>query len=305
MCDDFAGGEGTFQNCSSLEEITIPAGSTYVGRDVFAGCSSLTSITIPETVTGIVHGAFSGCSNLTTIDIPAAVVSIGQGAFSNCTKLQTVTFHESSHELEIDAMAFANCTSLKSITLPAGVKNCYEAFYGCTSLETVVLPDTFEYIAFEMFKNCSSLNSITIPDTVTEIGQYAFKGCTSLTAIEIPGTTKISEDAFETTTIITRRAVEQGNSTATITVNIEVDSLSTINVTYSESGNIYSFQAPKNYTSYQWKINGVDKGTTYRLNFNTSTYNNGIYDITLLASNIVDGKTIYYSYSAQITVTQE
>ena len=198
LCDGTGGG-GTFQNCSSLEEITIPAGSTGIGRGLFSGCSSLKTITIPETVTGISHGAFYGCSGLTQIDIPASVTSIGQGAFGSCENLQTVTFHESSHELEIDAMAFANCTSLKSITLPKNTKNCYEAFTGCTALETVVLPSTYTYISFEMFYNCSSLKTITIPDTVKEISQYAFRNCTSLQTVNISKDSvleKIGEGAF-------------------------------------------------------------------------------------------------------------
>ena len=353
LCDDYAGGGGTFQNCSSLQSITLPAGCTYVGREVFAGCSSLTSISIPETVTGINHGAFNGCSSLTTIDIPAAVTGIGQGAFYGCTKLQTVTFHESNHDLALDAGVFGNCTSLKSITLPANVKDCYQAFHDCTALETVVLPSTFEYIAYEMFGGCSALKSITIPDTVKEIGQSAFqnctslttvtisedsvlekiyesafygceklstiyipdtvteiqdnvfKGCTALTSITIPETTRYLDGTFESTTAIILRIVKEGPGTANFTIQIQVDELSQIEVEVTKSGSKYRFQAPEDYTTYDWLIDGVSKGTSDLFTFDTTRYPAGIHDLTLKATKTDGDETIYHSYSAQIKVTQE
>ena len=116
-----------FYDCTSLTEITIPAGVTSIGNQPFYGCSSLTSITvdannpnyaseggilynklkteivavpqgisgtvtIPSGVTSINGYTFQYYTSLASIEIPASVTSIGEGAFSGCTSLTSVTF---------------------------------------------------------------------------------------------------------------------------------------------------------------------------------------------------------------------
>ena len=46
-------GINAFNNCYSLQSITIPSGVTSIGNNAFYNCSSLQSITIPESVTSI------------------------------------------------------------------------------------------------------------------------------------------------------------------------------------------------------------------------------------------------------------
>ena len=104
-----------FFNCSSLAEITLPAGVTSIGSYVFQnctlltrvinlentkvtdiwekafyGCSSLSEIALPATLTRIERSAFSGCSALTEIAFPATLTSIGDYAFNNCSSLQYI-----------------------------------------------------------------------------------------------------------------------------------------------------------------------------------------------------------------------
>ncbi len=72
---------GAFEDCSSLESITIPNSVTSIGNYAFHRCSSLESITIPSGVTSIGNSAFYGCSSLESITIPNSVTSIGDYAF--------------------------------------------------------------------------------------------------------------------------------------------------------------------------------------------------------------------------------
>lgn len=52
----------TFNGCTSLKTVTIPAYATSIGKDAFKDCTSLTKITVPDTVTSIDDTAFDGCT---------------------------------------------------------------------------------------------------------------------------------------------------------------------------------------------------------------------------------------------------
>ena len=131
-------GTSSFQNCTGLTDVTIPAGVTKIGEDSFLGCSGLTSVTIPAGVTEIGEGAFFDCAGLTSVTIPAGVTEIIDCTFENCTNLKNVTIP--SGLTNIENGAFMGCTSLTNITIPSGVTEIGDsAFSGCTGLNTVVL----------------------------------------------------------------------------------------------------------------------------------------------------------------------
>ena len=92
--------DDTFNACTALPSIQIPASFETIGLRAFKSCSSLANITfekgsILRDIKGgskmasdymsiDYYGAFSDCSALTAIEIPASVESIGVAAFSNC-----------------------------------------------------------------------------------------------------------------------------------------------------------------------------------------------------------------------------
>ena len=92
--------DDTFNACTALTSIQIPASVETIGLRAFKSCSSLANITfekgsILRDIKGgskmasdymsiDYYGAFSDCSALTAIEIPASVESIGVAAFSNC-----------------------------------------------------------------------------------------------------------------------------------------------------------------------------------------------------------------------------
>lgn len=111
---------GTFNGCTALTAIEIPANVETIGPAAFKGCTNLTTVTFEsgsklKTIDGYyinynkLWGAFSNCSSLSAIEIPANVQTIGAGAFSDCEKLEEIRFQEGSLLKAIRQYAFYNC----------------------------------------------------------------------------------------------------------------------------------------------------------------------------------------------------
>ena len=134
-------GTNAFQNCSSLQSITIPSSVTSIEDNAFNGCSSLQSINIPSGVTSIEQYAFSGCSSLQNITIPESVTSIGQHAFRNCSSLQSITIPSSVTSIGSGAfsewyggiMVCSSSANIGSSSYSARKKTLYD-FSGCNSI---------------------------------------------------------------------------------------------------------------------------------------------------------------------------
>ena len=156
---------GCFENCFSLEKVTMQSGITSIGQNCFNNCVSLANITLSNSVTFIGKYAFKGCSSLTNITIPSGLTGINESCFENCK-------------------------SLTSIDLPSGLTTIgNSAFKNCSGLTTVNIPDSVTSLNHYAFNNCKGLTTVTIPSGVTSIGVYAFNGCTGLTSVTINATT--------------------------------------------------------------------------------------------------------------------
>jgi hypothetical protein len=178
-------GEGLFSGCTNLEEVTIPDSVTSIGGSAFIRCTSLASVTIPKDVASFGVNVFYGCASLETATIANGVRSIGGNMFNGCTNLEEVTIPDSV--TSIGGGAFAGCTSLAEIEIPDSVASIGTwAFQGCTELTSIVLPDGITAIGEGLFAGCTNLEEVTIPDSVTSIGSNAFSSCASLASIAIP-----------------------------------------------------------------------------------------------------------------------
>ncbi len=221
--------DDTFNACTALTSIQIPASVETIGLRAFKSCSSLANITfekgsILRDIKGgskmasdymsiDYYGAFSDCSALTAIEIPASVESIGVAAFSNCKRLASVTFEHSSKLKSIGGGwsspyggfsygAFLYCSSLTSIKIPASVETIgASAFKGCIKLTTVTfekesrlttIEGYYDYgykAAHGTFTNCFALTTIELPASIKTIETYSFSGCGKLANIYSRSTT--------------------------------------------------------------------------------------------------------------------
>lgn len=85
---------GTFRGCTGLKSVNIADGASVgIGTKTFEGCTSLTAIKLPATLNYITEEAFKDCSSLISLDIPGNPSKICCGAFSGCKKLEKLTFH--------------------------------------------------------------------------------------------------------------------------------------------------------------------------------------------------------------------
>ncbi|MDE5722384.1 MAG: leucine-rich repeat domain-containing protein [Clostridia bacterium] len=204
-------GDGAFNQCASLEDVSLPYGITAVdnsafsgtaissfdgntleiiGENAFAGCSRLSTFqTSGNTVLNTIgSAAFSGCESLERFIVPAGVSELPDNLFSDCSSLEKVVFLSRETLTNIGNGAFNGCSSLKQISIPESVRGIgYSAFRGCTSLTEINLPENITQIASYTFADCTSLEYLDIPENVTVFNPYAFRRCTSLKSLRING----------------------------------------------------------------------------------------------------------------------
>ena len=74
-------GDRAFENCTTLESVTLPKDLKVIPESMFRQCKRLQSITIPDGLREIEDYAFDGCESLRDIVISDSVIEIGSYAF--------------------------------------------------------------------------------------------------------------------------------------------------------------------------------------------------------------------------------
>ena len=261
-------GYSTFEDCTALQEITIPGNYSDIANNAFRNCTALTSVTLSNGSTALTIGsnAFSGCSSLTnvsmaenlrtigvhafyndialsTISLPEGLTTISGGAFYNCTGLSSVTIPASVTQIGYNwdgDGAFQNCTGLTSLTIQAGSKEAmigFNAFNGCTSLEgTLTIPGNYNTIHDRAFYRCHSLKNLTYnqannSNITQKIGAHAFEYCTALeTAATSSSLREISEYAFAYDSSLNTVDLRYGVTTIADSAFINCVGLSTVTI---------------------------------------------------------------------------
>lgn len=203
--------------------------------------------------------------------------SIGDGAFNNCESLTKVVIPDRFKAL--GAYAFANCLKLETVTFNEGVAKVPQGFlYGCESLTSVTIPSTVNYVGNEAFSGCKKLTTITFPDSVTYVGEEALANCISLQSVKIPfignsyspmsnstfgnlfGTEDVVNPDTEESYLYeahnhfipkTLTTVEVTNATSLPAYAFAgLESLTSLNVTYTTADRIRVYAADTNYYNY-------------------------------------------------------
>ena len=143
--------EWMYYRNQSVSAVTIPEGTTEIGRFAFSR-SSLRTVTIPEGVTVIDYAAFYHCDNLDNVILPDTVNTVGAKAFTHTGWLDD--FEENS---------------MDDFLISGAILVAYKG-----NLPEVVIPDGVRVIAEEAFRNHTELKKVHLPASVTDIGNDAF-----------------------------------------------------------------------------------------------------------------------------------
>ncbi|MCR5303294.1 MAG: leucine-rich repeat protein, partial [Lachnospiraceae bacterium] len=198
----------TFQNCESLETVTLPDSVSEIKSYAFYECTSLSSMKLPEYITSIGAYAFYDCSSWKDAKVPETLTGvINEYSYYYCSYLTDITV--SSNVTTIGNRSFKNCNNLKSIdfaTREDGTTSLtsigFDVFCNCRLLTEVDIPEGVQFIDSFAFTQCSALKRATIPSTVTKLGtgsrgsvngSFLFEYCSNLkqliiknSALEIP-----------------------------------------------------------------------------------------------------------------------
>lgn len=143
--------EWMYYRNQSVSAVTIPEGTTEIGRFAFSR-SSLRTVTIPEGVTVIDYAAFYHCDNLDNVILPDTVNTVGAKAFTH------TGWMDDFEENRMDDFLISG--------------DILVAYKG--NLPEVVIPDGVRVIAEEAFRNHTELKKVHLPASVTDIGNDAF-----------------------------------------------------------------------------------------------------------------------------------
>ncbi len=148
-------GEGAFQGCGTLQNLSIGEECTKIEGKAFQNCANLEQFRLEETskLTSIGNNAFDGCSNLSEFLFGPNLQEIGSYAFKNCQNFRDIVIQ--NKDLKIGTKAFEGC-------------NC--SIYG--------YPDS----TAEGYANANSMSFVTIETEEDDVWNIAKDGSDSLIA---------------------------------------------------------------------------------------------------------------------------
>ncbi len=199
--------DNEFEGCTSLNTFIMrssgAAGGETLGERAFQDCTALEDVSLPETLSEIVSMPFAGCTKLTDVNFNGSTNFVceeaiikGKGPDGSNTRIVECleTRGALTGAARLDAEDFAGITTID----PAAFQNCTgvrEAYLD--ESEVTVIPDY-------CFDGATALYYCSLSDATKKIGKYAFRN-TALSTISVPESVQSIDD----TAFITEDA--QGN----------------------------------------------------------------------------------------------
>ncbi len=216
-------GKGAFENCKSLETVTLPVSLETIGENAFLGCERLWSCTVPTngSLKTVGKSAFKNCVILASFTLPASAESIGESAFFGCRQLVEV-YDLSTHinvqkvtDISNGSIGYYVISIRTDADTASGVwvnengfrffengDDCY--LLGVRSAGSVLtLPKNcngknYAIHPYAFYKH-EGLTKVSLTAQVKSIGDYAFAYCNQLSAVDVVlrgNLARIGEGAF-------------------------------------------------------------------------------------------------------------
>ncbi len=246
---DFTRAAYTFQDCESLEEVTIKDKTFDIPYGFFKNCIALEKIKYADQEDNAIYAdsigndAFSltGIKSIKITGSEGAIVTIGTSAFDGCSKLTDVTF---SSFVKTGDLAFANCENLSDVCFTKGVtyteytkainegktvgsKIGNDSFFNCVTLKSSGDADLkltgVVSIGQRAFGGCISLTSVTMSDCLSSIEVNSFVGCSSLRTSSDSSNGLIIDNGGQMS--VTGDFITKGQGTEIAMINPNVESI--------------------------------------------------------------------------------
>ena len=194
----------------SVTSIIIGEGITKIGGNCFNNCKSLESITLPKSLIEIGYGTFDNyANNLKNIYYTGTIedwcnIKIGSDYDSDCEPQ-----HDESNPMSDQNIVYGFFLSKKNfyilneqnewyilpknIIVPQTITSIGINQFNGFKIESIELPNTITFIDERAFMG-THLKSIIIPEGVRFIGKYAFYGCYDLEKIILPKSLELIEE---------------------------------------------------------------------------------------------------------------
>ena len=193
---------GVFEGCTSLANIdlSVCTALTNIGKCTFQGCSLLQQVTLPATALTLDSGAFFQCDKLAGVSIPDSLTVFGKYGMPYTMNFYASMGSSAAKAISRAGSSFVSADALLHYTL-SGDEITGLLLKGWRGADTVVtvpvgvtgIDRVFENNTFITALDCSDCN------TLVTISDYAFSGCTLLETVDLSGCTElttISQSSF-------------------------------------------------------------------------------------------------------------
>ena len=225
-------GEGAFDNCRNLFNLSLPNSVTKIGARAFFECVNMECLTLGNGIQECGAFAFDSCYNLHTLHVPAiyswcnihfanseANPAVHPGRFIvNGEVIRSLNIHQKS--TKINPFAFYSNSAITEVIIPASITNIgKDAFYNCDGLGKVKVENinawcniTFENETANPLSLAQKLylsNNTEVHDLkltgVETISTRAFINCTSITSLTTDNELqRVGLEAFRNATSLTK-----------------------------------------------------------------------------------------------------
>ena len=163
---------------STIENIVVDDGVTYIGNSAFYKCSQAKAAIIGEGVQAIGVSAFFNCANLKTIQLPSTLREIYSQAFLRTLSLEDISFPNGCNLMWIDFGIFKEYGNGRIISKwydlqPDGCVYLGDVLYtykGTMPENTTINVREGTRVIQADFRNMVNLVDLNVPDSVISIG---------------------------------------------------------------------------------------------------------------------------------------